>query len=114
MSRTHAKTKVGFASDPGETRDDFGNKTREFDALKGTGGELEKGLITMRNAAKVNGEKVQWLESQMVLDGKAIAQSKTLVRDHCSNRLRVTAEKVELRKRVNKMGRKTLGAISLA
>lgn len=100
-----------FAQELGKTSDGLGKKTRECDALTVNAGKLEKGLRRLLNPPKVNEEKIQGLESQVSSDAMAIAQLATLVRDHRSNCLRVTAENGDLWRRGNNLEEETCEAV---
>lgn len=86
-------------------------KTRECNAQRAKVGELQKRLATFREAPKASPEKIEELESCVVLNVRAITQLATLVMDHLSRSFRVYAEKGELRRKLNGMKGKTSEAV---
>lgn len=94
--------------------DDFGKKTREFDALRSKAGKPEIGLEALQNSPKAYEKKMQGLDSQVLSDAKAITQFVTLVNDHSSNCHCVTASNGEFQMRINTMKEMILEVVSSA
>lgn len=74
---------------------------REYDALRGKNGKLEKVFAALGDVPNVNYKKIQRLEWQTVADAKAITRLATVAKCHRSNYLRVTAKNGKLRRRVD-------------
>lgn len=100
LSMTHAKTNEGRGKDFGETHVQL-EMTGESDALRVMVGELEKELEMLCDAPKEHEEKIQGLVWKVASDAQAITHHETIVKDHRSNCLRVTAEYGELQYTVN-------------
>lgn len=71
--KMHVESNVGLAGDLEKTRDDFVKKSRESDARRTRGFELEKGLATLLDVRNASEKKIEVLELQVDLDASASA-----------------------------------------
>lgn len=57
LSKTNLEAEAGLAKNHGETRDDFGKKATECDALRTKAGEVEEELRALCDESKTNEDK---------------------------------------------------------
>lgn len=95
LSKTHKLTKAGLAKNCGETSDELGKKTKEFDALRAKIDEPKKESATLRVASIANDKKIHELELQVASDDTNIAYLATLVKDNRLNFPSMTTESGE-------------------
>lgn len=68
-------------------------------------------MTALLDGPKANEKKIEGLRLQLASGAKATAHLVTLLKDHRSNYLRVTAANRELRRKVNEVERETLEVV---